>query len=142
VYRPIGVYHNLWCVTIITGTTEETNGEFFCRAAGGRDFTARQKAVLAEAQAAIGVAVGGTLARFGEPSPAALPPRVRQVLRCLLEGDGDKQIAKRLGLSSSTVNEYVKRIFGHFGVVSRAELLARWVRRGWGQNGPGWAEAP
>jgi DNA-binding CsgD family transcriptional regulator len=54
---------------------------------------------------------------------------VRQVLRCLLEGDGDKQIAARLGLSPHTVNQYAKAVFQHFGVRSRAELLARWVRR-------------
>jgi DNA-binding CsgD family transcriptional regulator len=51
------------------------------------------------------------------------------VLRCLLEGDGDKQIAARLGLTRHTMNQYVKTIFRHFGVQSRAELLARWVRR-------------
>jgi DNA-binding CsgD family transcriptional regulator len=54
---------------------------------------------------------------------------VRQVLRALLEGDGDKQIARRLGLTRYTVNQYVKSLFRHFGVQSRAELLARWVRR-------------
>jgi DNA-binding NarL/FixJ family response regulator len=59
-----------------------------------------------------------------------LPPRVRQVLRCLLEGDGDKQIAVRLGLTRHTVNQYTKLLFRHFGVASRTELLARWVRRG------------
>jgi DNA-binding NarL/FixJ family response regulator len=76
--------------------------------------------------------LGGSLARFSEPSPTALPPRVRQVLKCLLEGDGDKQAAVRLHLSRYTVNEYTKQIYRHFGVQGRAELLARWVRRGWG----------
>ena len=42
--------------------------------------------------------VGGPLARFTEPSPAGLPLRARQVLRCLLEGDSDKQVGLRLGL--------------------------------------------
>ena len=59
------------------------------------------------------------------------------MLRCLLEGDSDKQVAARLRLSPATVNEYTKRIYRHFRVTSRAELLARWVRRGWGA-GP-WA---
>ena len=76
--------------------------------------------------------VGGPLAWFAEPQPSQLPPRVRQVLRCLLEGDGDKQAAARLGISPHTVNVHTKAIFRHFGVQSRAELLARWVRRGWG----------
>ena len=52
-------------------------------------------------------------------------------MRLLLEGEGDKQIAKALRISPHTVNQYVKAIFEHFRVGSRAELLARWVRRGW-----------
>ena len=86
--------------------------------------------LLREVQAAVVPLVGGPLARPGEPSPAELSPRVRQVLRCLLEGDGDKQIAKRLGLTRHTVNQYLKTLYRHFGAQSRAELLARWVRRG------------
>ncbi len=109
------------------------------RAPGEPDFTPRQKAVVAEANAAIAGMVGGTLARFTEPSPAHLPPRARQVLRCLLEGESDKLIVTRLGIGRHTVNQYVKHIFRHFGVTTRAELLARWVRRGWG-NQCAWAE--
>ena len=63
--------------------------------------------------------IGGPLARFAEPSPAALAPRARRVLKCLLEGDSDKQIAARLGLSVNTVNWYAKQIHGHFGVQTR-----------------------
>jgi DNA-binding CsgD family transcriptional regulator len=51
------------------------------------------------------------------------------VLACLLEGDGDKQIAARLSISPYTVNQYTKAIFSHFGCQSRAELLSRWIRR-------------
>jgi DNA-binding NarL/FixJ family response regulator len=67
-----------------------------------------------------------------EPAPTQLPHRLRQVLRCLLEGDSDKQIAARLTISPYTVNQYTKIIYRHFGVSARSELLARWVRRGWG----------
>jgi DNA-binding CsgD family transcriptional regulator len=70
--------------------------------------------------------IGGPLARFDEPRP----PRVRQTLRCLLEGDSDKQIAVRLTISTHTVNQYAKQLYRHFGVSDRHELLARWVRRG------------
>ena len=96
-----------------------------------RDFTPRQKALVQELHEKITALIGGPLAGFHEPSPADLPPRVRQTLRCLLDGDGDKQIASRLDLSQYTVNQYTKMIFAHFGVSSRAELLARWIRRGW-----------
>lgn len=132
VYRVIGVHHNLWCFRFIPGASDEAHGQIVARGAGRRDFTPREKAVVAEAYAALTPFLGGALARFREPSPAALAPRVRDVLRCLLEGDSDKQIAARLGIGRHTVNQYAKVIFGHFGVNTRPELLARWVRRGWG----------
>jgi DNA-binding CsgD family transcriptional regulator len=132
VYRVVGVDHALYCFVPVPGAAGEVGGAILTRAAGRRDFSAREAAIVAEAFAAVGPLVGGPLARFADPSPAALPPRVRQVLRCLLEGEGDKQIARRLGISGHTVNQYAKAILAHFGCQSRAELLARWVRRGWG----------
>jgi DNA-binding NarL/FixJ family response regulator len=88
--------------------------------------------LVRETHAALAPLIGGVLARFDDPSPRDLTPRLRQVLDCLLEGDGDKQIAARLQLSVHTVNEYTKKIYGHFGVRGRTELLARWICRGWG----------
>jgi DNA-binding CsgD family transcriptional regulator len=127
-----GVHHVVWCSQFIPGGPDATNGAVFMRAIGRRDFDGREKAVLSAAYAAITPLIGGSLARFAEPSPVDLAPRVRAVLRCLLEGDGDKLIASRLVLSVYTVNQYTKVIYRHFGVNGRAELLARWVRRGWG----------
>jgi len=56
-----------------------------------------------------------------------LPPRLQPVLSQLLQGDGEKQIAVKLGLSRHTVHEYVKTIYKRLGVSSRGELLARFV---------------
>jgi len=103
-----------------------------CRAPGRRKFGEREVALVQLVHREIARMVGGALAEYHEPTPSHLPPRVRQVLRCLLEGDGDKQIAVRLQLSPYTVNQYTKHIFQHFKVNSRPELLARWVRRAWG----------
>jgi DNA-binding CsgD family transcriptional regulator len=52
-----------------------------------------------------------------------LPPRLQQVLGCLLQGDSEKQIAIRLGLSHHTVNRHVQRLYQHFHVHSRGELM-------------------
>ncbi|QGJ69929.1 HTH luxR-type domain-containing protein [Planctomycetales bacterium 10988] len=78
--------------------------------------------------------IGGALASVEEPKPSDLPPRVRQVLQCILEGDGDKQIAARLEISPHTVKQYVKTLFRFFQVNSRNELMARWIKRGWGRS--------
>ncbi len=65
----------------------------------------------------------------GDPSsPTRLPPRVQETLACLLEEDGEKQAAARLGLSPATVHQYVKVLYRHYRVASRAELLARVLR--------------
>lgn len=73
--------------------------------------------------------VGRRLAAAQERAPSSLSPRKREVLECLLEGDTDMQIARRLRISKPTVSEYVTEIFRYFGVSSRAELLARFLRR-------------
>lgn len=63
------------------------------------------------------------------PDQNTLPPRVRPVLRCLLQGQSEKQVARTLGLRPNTVHSYVKLIYRDLGVNSRAELLARCLRR-------------
>jgi DNA-binding CsgD family transcriptional regulator len=142
VYRTIGTSYSIYCFRFIPGRPTEVIGSILTRAIGEPDFNSRQLEIVREAQAQVGALVGGALARYTEPSPSDLPRRVREVLRCLLEGDSDKQIATRLGISKYTVNQYVKTIFAHFGVTTRTELLARWIRRGWG-NGFAWAaDAP
>lgn len=67
-----------------------------------------------------------------EPSTPAvneLSPRQEQTLRHLLGGDSEKQVARKLELSQHTVHVYVKAIYRRFGVSSRAELLAKHLRK-------------
>ena len=72
----------------------------------------------------------GTVLADGEADPAAgLPARLRQTLEALLEGDGEKQVAARLGISRHTVHEYVAELYHRFDVHTRAELLALCLRR-------------
>ena len=72
--------------------------------------------------------------QVGRPAPrgVGLAPRLRQTLERLLAGDSEKQIAARLGVSPHTVHVYVKGLYRHYGVNSRGELLARFVRGGGG----------
>ncbi len=58
-----------------------------------------------------------------------LSPRLRQTLACLLEGATEKGAAARLGVSRSTLHQYVKGLYRHFGVSSRAELMAYFLRQ-------------
>lgn len=130
IYRPCGLDSVLWCFRpISSASADENSGVILTRAAGRPGFDARHRRIVREAHAAIAPLIGGPLARFADPSPMTLTARTRQVLACLLEGDGDKQIAVRLRMSPHTVNQYTKVIYHHFGCRSRAEVLALWIRR-------------
>ena len=72
---------------------------------------------------------GASLITLDDPSPAGLAPRLAATLRCLLEGDSEKQVAARLGLSRATVHEYVKAVYRHFHVSSRPAPMAYFLRR-------------
>ncbi|HLJ95507.1 MAG TPA: helix-turn-helix transcriptional regulator [Gemmataceae bacterium] len=138
---PSGVNHIMYCIFPKPGPGGKLSALTLVRPLQERrDFSARQKGIVQELHEKITAMICGPLAGFHEPSPAQLPPRVRQLLRCLLEGDSDKQAACRLGLGRHTINQYAKTIFVHFGMGSRAELLARWLRRGWG-NRCAWADS-
>ena len=66
-----------------------------------------------------GEAVEQTLRR------APLTPRERDVVSLLVAGSSTRDIAAETGLTISTVNTYLKRIFSKLGVHSRVELIAR-----------------
>jgi DNA-binding CsgD family transcriptional regulator len=134
-FAGIGVDHSIVSFIRLSGGDDEYSALTLGRTLDVKaDFSQRVKALVQESHAMLAPLIGGPLARFSEPSPSDLTPRVRQVLKCLLEGDGDKQIAARLGISPLTVNVHLKAIYLHFGVRGRSELMARWLRRGWGSK--------
>jgi DNA-binding NarL/FixJ family response regulator len=58
-----------------------------------------------------------------------LSKRLRETLTLLLEGQSEKQVASSLGLGQRTIHDYVMRLYEHFRVSSRPELLAYFIRR-------------
>jgi DNA-binding CsgD family transcriptional regulator len=137
IFQPARANYALWCNRSLPGVAaDESLGIHLLRTGSRRDFGPRDRALVQETQAALVGLIGGPLARFADPSAMALVPQVRRVLRFMLEGDSDKQIASRVKLSPYTVNQYTKVTFRHFRVRSRSELMARWIRRGW-SNRPG-----
>ena len=66
----------------------------------------------------------GTRLRMEQPETAEpLPARLRDVLTGLVQGEAEKQIARRLGLSPNTVNRHVQRLYRRLDVRSRGELM-------------------
>jgi DNA-binding NarL/FixJ family response regulator len=103
------------------------------RSRGERDFSPREQRLLDFFHGELGRLVRGALVSATEPSPDRLSPRLRQTLGCLLEGDSEKQVAARLGLSHATTHQYVTALYRHFEVQSRAQLLAHIFRRACGR---------
>ena len=68
-----------------------------------------------------------------------LPPRQAEVLRCVLRGMGDKQVAGATGISVCTVRTHLRRLFDKFGSNDRVELIVHmfgYLRRYHPQDDP------
>jgi DNA-binding CsgD family transcriptional regulator len=130
--RPAGVDAGLFSQQgLDTGTFNTLS---FHRVLGAPLFTRRERRLVHLFHQEIGPLIGRALSSAREPSLTDLAPRVRQTLGCLLEGDSEKQVAARLDLSRTTVHEYIGTLYRHFGVTSRAELMAYFLRRLRGTN--------
>jgi DNA-binding NarL/FixJ family response regulator len=95
----------------------------------------RRRRLVADLCRLVGMSVGAELApvnsRSAKPFHATsdLPPRLGQTLELLLNGASEKQVANQLKLSRHTVHGYVKALYRLYGISSRAELLARHLKR-------------
>ncbi|GAC1443879.1 MAG: response regulator transcription factor [Chloroflexota bacterium] len=63
-------------------------------------------------------------------SVETLTPREIEVLTLLAEGEGNKQIARRLGISEHTVKFHVGSILSKLGAASRTEAVTSGLRHG------------
>lgn len=62
------------------------------------------------------------------PSPA-LTPREIEVLTALADGLANKAVARRLGISPHTVKFHIESLFRKLGAATRAEAVAKGLRR-------------
>jgi DNA-binding CsgD family transcriptional regulator len=89
----------------------------------------RMEAALFEIQSVIeGVGLGEPRHEMPEPVDlAALSARELDVMKHILEGKTNQQIASELHVNLETVKSHAKAIFRKLGVHSRSELMARFV---------------
>jgi DNA-binding CsgD family transcriptional regulator len=127
-YRMGGLDHPLTSVLRVSDDGA-TSAIALNRAIGERDFSPREQRLFEFFHAELGHLIRGPLVSATEPGIEQLPTRLRQTLACLLEGDSEKQVAARLGLSQATVHQYVTALYRRFGVQSRAQLLVHTLRR-------------
>jgi DNA-binding CsgD family transcriptional regulator len=96
---------------------------------GAPRFGPREVALLKILHDEIAPLVGVRLTTEAHLSRDGLSTRLRETLSLLLDGLSEKQVARRMHLSTGTVHEYVGVLYKHFRVSSRGELLAYFVRR-------------
>jgi DNA-binding NarL/FixJ family response regulator len=126
--KPAGVDH---CLVSVCEVSQPSAITVVClhRGLGERDFAPGETRLLQFFHEELGRLVGRQLVSAMESSPEKLSPRLRQTLTCSVEGDSEKQVAARLGLSPTTVHQYVTALYRRFGVQSRGQLLAHVLRR-------------
>lgn len=123
--RPCGLYDR------ITSSVRLAHGPPFAsqvlvlhRAAIDRSFPRRSIRLVHLFHHELATLLGRQLAMQPAGANASeLPPQLRQVLACALQGDAEKQIGRRLGLSYHTVNRHMHRLYQRFDVHSRGELI-------------------
>jgi len=123
--QPLGIGPTLYIKIVAQSIGRETL-VMLARPAGGEAFTERDAYLtdLCLSEMAWPFTPDTTVV---DPKVESLQPRLKKVMKHLLEGDSEKQVALKLKLSPHTVHEYVKDLYTELGVSSRGELLAQWV---------------
>ncbi len=123
-------------VVVVSGSLEPHDIRS-CIAAGAKAFVPKTIDPQVFASALSIVAAGGTYvpieylqgepkaaAPASTPTPGGLTPREFDILKLVVEGHPNKEIARRLGIQEVTVKVNLTRIFGRLGARNRAQAAA------------------
>ncbi len=91
------------------------------RSWGKKPFGARERLVVS----LLHREMGRLWSKADRSDLAALPPRLRQTLDLLFCGYSEKEMATALSLSPHTVHDFTRRLYRHFDVSGRGELLTK-----------------
>jgi DNA-binding NarL/FixJ family response regulator len=74
--------------------------------------------------------------RCDEAPPEALSDREREVLRLVVQGRSNKEIARGIGVEISTVKSHLHNAFEKIGVQDRTQAAVLCLERGWFRGAP------
>jgi predicted ATPase/DNA-binding CsgD family transcriptional regulator len=129
VAESLGVHylaHHVHAERVLATTRSHLDGQVFDTAWTEGHALSMEQAV-AEARRLL---AAPTTASVSDLSSPRLSPRELDVLRLLVAGHHDREIASALRVSPRTVQTHVASLFAKFGVNSRVEVTAIAVRRG------------
>ncbi len=125
------LHHHVRGERILAATRASLDEETFAEMwAAGRALPVEAAIADAVAMAADAQPASSTRPRAPGPHHVALTPRERDVLRLLVEGRSDREIAAVLFVGPRTVHTHVANLFAKLGVKNRAEAAALAVRCG------------
>jgi DNA-binding NarL/FixJ family response regulator len=64
-------------------------------------------------------------------APPALSDREREILRLVVEGASNRDVAEKLHLSHNTIKFHIRQLLEKAGVSNRTELATKAVQHGW-----------
>jgi len=107
------------------GPGKQMTGLGINRELGGGAFSKRENKLISLLHEALTPFYHYLNGRLQSPAAVQFPPMMDRVLRLLLAGKSEKQVAAELQRSRHTIHDHVKIIYRRLGVGTRAELLAR-----------------
>jgi DNA-binding NarL/FixJ family response regulator len=98
---------------------------------GAAGFVVKTAPIASLVAAIRAVAAGGRAFDVRPGQARRLSGRELDVVRLVVSGRSNDEIAAALTIGTKTVETHLHRLFERFGLVSRAELASRAVRDGW-----------
>jgi DNA-binding CsgD family transcriptional regulator len=124
VRKPFDMDHTLYCRLTLPDGQDMAVG--IQRCPGDPVFDARDQAMVHLLHTSAPQVYYAPVAR--SPELEALAPRLQPVLRYLLQGHAEKEVAAKLKLSKHTVHRYTQNIYQELDLHSRGELMAKYAR--------------
>ena len=123
--------HRFPCPIVVCDGAEGPQG----LAAGNEvvGFLDRRSVTVAQLQATVHAAAAGLRVStdvHAEPPTDALEPRARRVLELMAEGHSTREIATQMSYSERTIKKLITRLAKGMQARSRAQLVAKAMRRG------------
>jgi two-component system nitrate/nitrite response regulator NarL len=110
------------------GGSDESHAGLLPRDANPAQIDAALRALGAGLVVRVGE-VGTGFEPLADAATPLLSPRELEILASIGEGLSNKEVARRLGISPHTVKFHVESLFRKLGAVSRADAVARGLRR-------------
>lgn len=126
VYLTMGLDESMWSIFPLNQDCES----YFCvqRAAGEKPFTVEEKRHMAVMLRGIRWFHRQLMLSYGLlVADSPISASERKVVKALLSGKSEHEIAEKLGWTKATTHSYVTQVFRKFNVRGRAEFAALWL---------------